>query len=609
VTVASRAVAGTSFVVPIHQGAGTLSACLDAILAQRHAGPIELIVVDDGSSDASLEILDRHAGDARVRVRRGARRGAAAAINRGIEAARHPFVAQVDQDVVVEEGWLERLRQSLDDPAVAAAQGVYRAPRGSPFWARLAGADLRQRYGRHGEVEIAVDHVCTGNTVYRRAALLAIGGFDPRLGYGYDNDVSYRLRDAGHRLVRRGDARSLHHWPATFGGYLAQQYGQGYGRLDLVAKHPRRFRGDDVSGTLMMARGPATALALATFLLATVIAAEGGRWEAVSLIALAVLAALTIERAIAGVMAYRATGETAALAFPFAHLARDVCWATAIADWCLRRSLRVPGEPRWSMPRQRGSSTALLRPRVLRTASAAADRVLVLIPAHNEAASLGFVVAEVRACCPEADVLVVDDGSTDSTPQLLARLGVRRLRLPQHLGLGSAMRAGLRYARWLGYRHVVRLDGDGQHDPAQLRRLIGPIRHGACDAVRGSRYLGDSGYRSPAWRRVGQRALASILSRLTRHRVTDPTSGFWAFGPRAVELLADHHPTDYPEPELSLFLDRNRLETTEVAVTMRARRSGSSSFTLARGLVAAGRVALAVIVVPWRAQIEVGTRD
>jgi glycosyltransferase involved in cell wall biosynthesis len=171
------------------------------------------------------------------------------------------------------------------------------------------------------------------------------------------------------------------------------------------------------------------------------------------------------------------------------------------------------------------------------------------------------------------------------------------------------MRAGLRYASWLGYRQVVRLDGDGQHDPAQILRLIAPIRRGECDAVRGSRYLEVSGYRSPAWRRVGQRALASVLSRLTRHRVTDPTSGFWAFGPRAVELLADHHPTDYPEPELSLLLHRNRLATSEVGVAMRARRSGSSSFTIARGLVAAGRVALAVIVVPWRAPIEVGTSD
>ncbi len=245
---------------------------------------------------------------------------------------------------------------------------------------------------------IEVDHVCTGNTVYRRSALLAIGGLDPHFGYGYDNDLSYRLTDAGHRLVRRDDARSLHHWPATFGGYLGQQYGQGYGRIDLLAKHRRRVAGDDVSGALMMARAPLTAAALAAFLLAMVVAAEGGPWQTVSLVALGVLVVLALERAIVGWSAFRTTGETAALALPFAHFARDVCWATAILHWCVRRALRVPEEPRWSMPR-RQPSVSLPRPRVARGARGA-DRVLVLVPAHNEAESLSFVVAELRSAAP-----------------------------------------------------------------------------------------------------------------------------------------------------------------------------------------------------------------
>ncbi len=97
-----------------------------------------MVVIDDGSTDASLAILERYAADERVRVLRGARQGAAAAINLGVMAARHPFVAQIDQDVVLGEGWLERLQSSLADPGVAAAQGVYQAPPGSPFWVRLA---------------------------------------------------------------------------------------------------------------------------------------------------------------------------------------------------------------------------------------------------------------------------------------------------------------------------------------------------------------------------------------------------------------------------------------------------------------------------------------
>jgi hypothetical protein len=373
-----------------------------------------------------------------------------------------------------------------------------------------------------------------------------------------------------------------------------------------VAKHPRRAGGDDVSGALMMARGPLTGMALAAILVSTLAAAESGPWVAVSLAAFGVLGIFALERALAGWRAWRGTGDAAGLAFPVVHLARDVCWASAVADWCVRRTLRVPGEPRWSMPRVQRSA-ALKRPRAARAAAAGApDSVLVLIPAYNEADSLPFVLAEMREHRDRFDVLVVDDGSIDETPHVLARHGVRRLRLPQHLGLGSAMRAGLRYAAWLGYRVVVRLDGDGQHDPAHLAVLLAPIGRGECDAVRGSRYLGGSGYNASGWRRAGQRALSLVLSRLTGRPVSDPTSGFWAFGPRAVELLADHHPTDYPEPELALFLHRNGLETSEVAVSMRPRRSGRSSFTPAQVLAACGRVLLAVIVVPWRASVEGG---
>jgi glycosyltransferase involved in cell wall biosynthesis len=597
---------GVSFVVPVHQGAGTLAACLEAILAQRHDGPLEVLVVDDGSSDSSLEIVSRYASDPRVRVLRGAGRGAAAAINRGLDAARHPFIGQIDQDVVLEERWLERLLPALGDSTVAAAQGVYRAPASSPFWIRLASLDLALRYQQHRGVE--VDHVCTGNSLYRLAALRRIGPFDERLGYGYDNDVSYRLTDAGYRLVRIPEAGSLHHWPSTLGGYLGQQYGQGYGRLELLAKHRSRFSGDDVSGPLMMARGPLTGAALGGLLVAAVVTPDGSRWAAASLLPLAVLAALALERLVTGVRAYWQTGETAALAMPLAHFARDVSWATAIADWCVRRLLRIRGEPAWSMPR-RPRSVRLLRAGTAPTARVARDRVMVVVPVHNEADSISFVVSELRATCPDAGVLVVDDGSTDTTPQVLARLGVRRLRLHQHLGLGSAMRAGIRYAAWLGYRTVVRVDGDGQHDPAQLELLLDPIRQGRCDVVRGSRYLGPGSYRATGWRRLAQRALGAVLGRLTRRPVTDPTSGLWAFGPRAIDLLAEHHPTDYPEPELSLLLHRNGLATAEVAVEMRARRSGSSSFTFGRGLLAVGRVLLAVIVVPWRAQVEAGLRD
>ena len=123
------------------------------------------------------------------------------------------------------------------------------------------------------------------------------------------------------------------------------------------------------------------------------------------------------------------------------------------------------------------------------------------------------------------------------------------------MGIGSAMRAGLRYTARRGYDAAVRLDGDGQHRASDIRRMLEPIRDGRADVVPGR-----DTRRPPGPRRCrvdGARALSLCLTALTGRIVTDPTSGFWALGPRAVRLLAEHHPTGYPEPELRLFLDRN----------------------------------------------------
>ena len=228
-------------------------------------------------------------------------------------------------------------------------------------------------------------------------------------------------------------------------------------------------------------------------------------------------------------------------------------------------------------------------------------RTLAVIPAFNEAAALPGVVAELRRRHPALDVVVVDDASVDGTGELLGGLGVRWLQLSQHAGLGSAMRAGLRYARVLGFDSVLRLDADGQHLPDHVERLLEPLRSGEVDAVVGSRFREPSGFQSSWGRRLVHRTLAWCLSRLTGQRVTDPTSGFWSFGPRALQLLGDHYPRGYSEPELLLFLCRNRLRVVEVPVDMRPRQGGRSSLTLPRAVLALARTALAMVVVPLRA--------
>ena len=224
-------------------------------------------------------------------------------------------------------------------------------------------------------------------------------------------------------------------------------------------------------------------------------------------------------------------------------------------------------------------------------------RVLALIPAYNEAESLPTVVGELRRWQQDLDILVVDDGSTDGTVGRLRELGVKWLHWPDRRGVGRAVRAGLRYAARKRYDMAVRLDADGQHHAEDVARLLAPLLVGRADAVLGSRFAASHRSRHPG---PIQRSLGVILSMITGRNVTDPTSGFWALGPRAVALLAEHHPGGYPEPELHLLLSRNAMRVLEVEAQWRARLHGRSSLTFGRLMTAAARTTLAMVIVPFR---------
>jgi glycosyltransferase involved in cell wall biosynthesis len=221
---------------------------------------------------------------------------------------------------------------------------------------------------------------------------------------------------------------------------------------------------------------------------------------------------------------------------------------------------------------------------------------LAIVPAFNEEASVGRVIDELRAFDPGFDIVVVDDGSTDRTAGVAADRGAHVIRLPFNLGIGGAVQTGYRFAFEQGFDLAVQVDGDGQHDPAQLPKILGPVLNGDADMVVGSRFAGGGAYRSTAARRVGIRIFASVVSAVVRQRVTDTTSGFRAVNRKGIALFAADYPHDYPEVEATVMCVKHKLRLTEVPVEMRERSGGRSSITALRSIYYMTKVLLAIFV-------------
>ena len=226
---------------------------------------------------------------------------------------------------------------------------------------------------------------------------------------------------------------------------------------------------------------------------------------------------------------------------------------------------------------------------------------IAIVPARNEEGAIGQVVSEIRTFDSGLDVLVIDDGSVDRTAERAAAAGATVVRLPFNLGIGGAVQTGFMYAVAHGYELAVRLDGDGQHDPSELPKLMEPVVRGDADIVVGSRFAaaGDS-YRPPLARRAGIRFFAGIVSLLVRQRVTDTTSGFQALNAKGIRLFADDYPHDYPEVEATVMVVKHRLRLLEVPVQMREREHGSSSITALRSAYYVLKVTLALLVGVFR---------
>lgn len=222
-------------------------------------------------------------------------------------------------------------------------------------------------------------------------------------------------------------------------------------------------------------------------------------------------------------------------------------------------------------------------------------RTLIVMPAFNEVESVGDVVREVLTTLPGIAVLVVDDGSWDATSRAARAAGALVANLPFNLGVGGAMRVGFRYAIENDFDNVIQIDSDGQHDPQSVPSLLEALE--TADLVLGARFAGEGEYRVRGPRQWAMRSLASVLSRTSRTRLTDTTSGFRASGPKAVALFAEHYPAEYlgDTIEALVIASRSGLVIRQVPVAMRPRAGGVPSHNPFKSAAYLARAGLALV--------------
>jgi len=311
-----------SIVIPAYNAEHTLRECLQAATTLESTSEVEVIVVNDGSTDSTSEVASSFPGVRVIEIRHG---GAARATNIGIQAAQYDIVVLVDADAVLENDWLEKIIPSLDDPTIAAVSG-YVVTANSSIIGKLMGYDVESRLDR---VPMDTDHLSTMNTAYRRSVLLEVGLLNEDLEAGYDVDLSRRLKAAGYRLLLRKDVTCRHYWKDNLKGYLRQQYIYAYYRMELA----RRFRKphDQVTGLGMVLQVPLTiALLLASCL--------GSLASPLAPLLLLLLPFIHLPQTAS---LLRRRKDACVLMLPLLFAIRDLCWVWAAMSWGIRRVTRI----------------------------------------------------------------------------------------------------------------------------------------------------------------------------------------------------------------------------------------------------------------------------
>lgn len=225
-------------------------------------------------------------------------------------------------------------------------------------------------------------------------------------------------------------------------------------------------------------------------------------------------------------------------------------------------------------------------------------KILIILPCYNEEQSIGSILQQLKSInvkdC-ELIALPVNDASIDNTLAEIKKHSDHFLDLPENLGIGGAVQSGLKYAHENNYDIAVQMDGDSQHPPLELIKIITPILKNETDVCIGSRFIDKEGFQSSFLRRAGIKFLSGLIKFRCGQTVLDCTSGYRAFNRRAIEECVKYYPKKYPEPESALHLIKKGIRVKETPVIMEARDGGTSSISGWRGIYYMLKVSWAIL--------------
>lgn len=223
-------------------------------------------------------------------------------------------------------------------------------------------------------------------------------------------------------------------------------------------------------------------------------------------------------------------------------------------------------------------------------------KVLVIIPAYNEALNIVNTVETLTKTCPWVDYVVINDCSQDNTAEICRENGFNYISLPINLGIGGGMQTGYRYAVSKDYDIAIQFDGDGQHNAEYIKDLVEPIEKGEADLVIGSRFINKEGFQTSFMRRLGINMLGNTLRLCGKVKITDATSGFRATSREVMEFFSHHYAQDYPEPESIIAARVSGFRVKEVPVIMNERTAGVSSISSFKSVYYMIKVTLAIVI-------------